>query len=210
MTIPPVPPRTWARFCAPATSPPPAPTTKVDRYRIESIRAWSGAPVAGLAAGDAFVRLESTLELPAGGGDLVGVTQELRYTRAAERPDLVSRPFPVPDAVCVMIPLSKSEAWWQMSQDERDAMFRGATRPGHVETGLPYSRAIARKLYHCRALPGAGFDFLTYFEFAPADQPKFEALLAGLRDPKRNPEWTFVERETEIWLSRAPTTDLVP
>jgi Chlorite dismutase len=204
MTIPPVPPRTWARFCIEASASP-ALTTKVDRYRVESVRTVRGAPLVGVAPGVKFVRLESMLELPAGAGDLVGVTQQLMYTRAAERPDLVTSSPPGLDAVCVVIPLTKSEAWWQLALDEREAMFRGATRAGHVGVGLGYARTVVRKLYHSRALPGAGWDFVTYFEFALAQREQFEALLAGMRDPGTNPEWNYVERESEIWLSRIGT-----
>jgi hypothetical protein len=204
MTVPPVPPPTWGRFCV-ETSASPTLTTKVDRYRVEAVRHVRGAALAELEPGTKFVRLESISELPAGGGDLIGVTQHLVYTRAAERPDLVTTPLPGQDAICVVIPLTKSEAWWQLALDERDAMFRGATRSGHVEVGLAYARIILRKLYHSRPLPGAGWDFVTYFEFAPAHRPQFDALLAALRDPARNPEWNYVERESEIWLSRIGT-----
>jgi hypothetical protein len=205
MTVPPVPPRTWVRFCV-ETSATPAPGTKVDRYRVDDVRTLRGARLEGVAPGDDFVRLQSTLELPAGGGDLIGVTQQLGYTRARERPDLVTSSPAGADAVCVVIPLTKSEAWWQLAFDERDALFRGASRPGHVELGLPYSRTLLRTLYHSRPLPGAGFDFVTYFEFLPALRGEFENLLGLLRDPARNPEWNYVERETEIWLSRAPAS----
>ncbi len=48
---------------------------------------------------------------------------------------------------------------------------------------------------------GGHFDFLTWFEFAPTETPAFETLLACLRAiPKRS----FVEREVEIRLVRAP------
>jgi len=166
------------------------------------VRTLRGAPLDGIVSGATLVRLESMVELPTGGGDLIGVTQHLVYTRAAERPELVSGAPPGANGLAVMIPLTRSEAWWQLAQDERDASFRGAGKPGHVNVGLPYASAILRKLYHCRPLPGAGFDFLTYFEFSPADRPRFEALLASLRDPTQNPEWSYMEREAEIWLSR--------
>jgi hypothetical protein len=177
-------------------------TTQVDLYRVDAVHTLRGAPLRDLAPGMNLMRLESTLELPAGEGELIGVTQQLLYTRSAERPDLVTTASPGADAVCVVIPLAKSEAWWQLALDEREAMFRGATRPGHLEVGLPYARSIVRKLYHSRALPGTGFDFVTYFEFSPADRPRFEARLAALRDPEQNPEWSFVTRESEIWLTR--------
>lgn len=201
MSVPPVPPRTWVRFCLEAGDL--APTTRVDRYRVETVRTVCGAPLPGIAPGAELLRLESTSELPAGSGDLVGVLQHLGYTRAGERAAIATTSPPGPDATCVVIPITKSEAWWQLALDERDALFRGAGRSGHVELGLPYARTVVRKLYHSRPLPGAGFDFVTYFEFEPARRGEFETLVAALRDPERNPEWRYVARETEIWLSRS-------
>jgi hypothetical protein len=202
MSVPPVPPRTWARFCT-ETGATPAPTTKVDRYCVDVVRPLRGAPPAGIAPGATFFRLESTRELPAGNGDLVGVTQQLVYTRSGERAELATTSPPGADAICVLIPVTKSEAWWQLALDERDALFRGGGRPGHVELGLPLARTLLRKLYHGRPLPGAGWDLLAYLECAPSERTQFEELLAALRDPERNPEWGYVEREAEIWLTRA-------
>jgi hypothetical protein len=190
------------RFC-PATSGSATPNTKIDRYRVDAVRTLSGAPLGGIVPGSELLRLESTAELPPGGGDLIGVLQHFGYTRAAERPALATTSPPGADATCVVIPLTKSEAWWQLALDERDTLFRGASsRAGHVALGIPSARTLVRKLYHGRPLPGAGWDFVTYFEFSPERRGEFEALLAALRDPEQNPEWNYVERETEIWLSR--------
>ena len=41
--------------------------------------------------------------------------------------------------------------------------------------------------------------FLTWFEFAPADEGRFDELLARLR---ASPEWAFVEREVELRLEK--------
>jgi hypothetical protein len=202
MSAPPVPPRTWVRFCA-ETGATTAPTTKIDRFRVDAVHTLRGAPIAGIAPGASFLRLESTRELPAGSGDIVGVTEQLLYTRAAERADLATTSPPGADALCVLIPVTKSEAWWQLAFDERDALFRGGARPGHLALGLPLARTLLRKLYHGRPLPGAGWDLLAYLECAPSERPQFEALLAALRDPERNPEWSYVERESEIWLTRS-------
>jgi hypothetical protein len=202
MPVPPVPPRTWVRFCV-ETGVTPPPNTQVDRYRVEAVRTLRGAPLTGVAPGTSLLRLESTHELPAGDGDIIGVTQELLYTRAAERAALATTAPPGPDALCVLIPITKSEAWWQLALDERDALFRGGgTRAGHVALGLPLARTLLRKLYHGRPFSGAGWDLLAYLECAPAERQQLEALLAGLRDPEQNPEWNHVERETEIWLKR--------
>lgn len=202
MAVPPVPPPTWVRFTPENTVPSGRPATTTDRYRIDDVRAVQGTPLAGIAIGGPFFRIESTLELPSGTGDLVGVTQHLGYTRASERAALATTELPGPRAVCVLIPMTRSSAWWQLAHDERDAIFRGSGRPGHVNVGLPFASTITRKLYHSRPVPGAGWDFLTYFEFLPERRAEFVDLLAGLRDTERNPEWGYVERECEVWLSR--------
>ena len=54
--------------------------------------------------------------------------------------------------------------------------------------------AIARQLYHSRDL-GEPFDFLTWFEFAPAHASLFEELVGMLRQTE---EWSYVEREVDV------------
>jgi Chlorite dismutase len=127
-----------------------------------------------------------------------GVASNLRYTSADERGVLTQRQAPLDrkNARCaVLIPILKSPSWWAMAQDERLAIY---VRSGHTNIGLDYLPAIARKLYHSRDL-GEPFDFLTWFEFDTDDAVLFSKLLARLRATE---EWTFVERETEIWLAR--------
>ena len=203
MAVAPLPPPTWVRFTTEGAAKVAPVGSTLDRYRVAEVRAVRGAPLAGLSVGAAFFRVQSTVELPSGAGDLVGVTQHLGYTRAAERAELATTEVPGAEATCVLIPMTKSSAWWQLAHDERDAIFRGSGRPGHVNVGLPFARTISRTLYHSRPVPGAGFDFLTYFEFLPARRGEFVELLRGLRDEAKNPEWGYVERECEVWLSRA-------
>ena len=62
---------------------------------------------------------------------------------------------------------------------------------------------VYRKLYHTRyAVETTDHDFLTYFEFDREHTPAFTELLAKLRDPATNPEWKFVDREYEVWLTK--------
>ena len=75
---------------------------------------------------------------------------------------------------------------------------------GHAlaaEAGIP---CITRRLYH--APDGYGrqgnYDFVGYFEFADADTPVFQAVMAGLRDVVQNPEWTYVREGPEWWGRR--------
>lgn len=202
MAVAALPPPTWVRFTTESAARSAPPSSTLDSYRITDVRAVRGEPLAGLSVGAPLFRVQSTVELPSGAGDLVGVTQHLGYTRAAERAELATTEVPGAGAICVLIPMTKSSTWWQLAHDERDAIFRGSGRPGHVNVGLPFARVISRTLYHSRPVPGASFDFLTYFEFLPERRGEFLELLRGLRDEARNPEWSYVERECEVWLSR--------
>lgn len=131
--------------------------------------------------------------------NLKGVTSYVRYVERAEKQQLVSRQAGLgrPEAMCAaLIPIAKSQAWWDMTQDERREIFEGKSR--HIAASLKYLPAIARQLYHCRDL-AEPFDFLTWFEFAPDDKPAFDDLLFGMRSAE---EWRYVTREIDIRLTR--------
>src|SRR5205814_7072913 len=96
------------------------------------------------------------------------------------------------------IPISKSDDWWDLSQDERRRDFEESSH--HVATALEYLPAVARRLHHGRVL-GEPFDFLTWFEFAPDHASAFEELVDRLRETE---EWAYVEREIDIRLFREP------
>jgi chlorite dismutase len=131
---------------------------------------------------------------------LTGVASYVRYVERSEKFDLVSRQSGLgrPEATCAaLIPIKKSAAWWDMTQDERRAIFEAKSH--HIADSLKYLPAIARQLYHCRDL-GQPFDFLTCFEYAPEHATAFEELVDHLRQTE---EWTYVEREFDIRLSRA-------
>ncbi len=130
---------------------------------------------------------------------LRGVTSYERYVRPAERSALVARQPSLnrPEAIfAALIPIRKSAAWWELTQDERRAIFE--ERSHHITTGLAYLPAIARRLYHSRDL-GEPFDFLTWFEYAPDSSELFEELVRKLRETE---EWAYVEREVDIRLIR--------
>ena len=81
-----------------------------------------------------------------------------------------------PEATCAaLIPIKKSAAWWELTQEERRQIFEDKSH--HIAASLKYLPAIARQLYHCRDL-GEPFDFLTWFEYAPAHADAFEELVA--------------------------------
>jgi len=99
--------------------------------------------------------------------------------------------------MAALIPIRKSPAWWALPQDERRAIFEQRSR--HIADSMVFLPRIARRLYHARDL-GQPFDFLTWFEFAPEHARAFDELVAMLRSRE---EWTYVDREVDIRLSRS-------
>lgn len=143
----------------------------------------------------------TTNQLPTGAKWLVrGITSNQRYTTRQEMDRLKARQAALgrPKAThAALIPIKKTAAWWALAQDERRAIFEEQSK--HIQTGLKYLPAVARRLHHCRDLLGEPFDFLTWFDYAPGDAAAFEELVATLRG---SPEWRYVEREVDIRLVR--------
>ncbi|MDA9430456.1 chlorite dismutase family protein [Bradyrhizobium sp. CCBAU 51627] len=126
---------------------------------------------------------------------LVGVTSSLRYTDRPEQQQLVAVQAGLgrlEATSAALIPIRKSQVWWDLTQEERRKIFEDKSH--HIASSLRFLPAIARQLYHCRDL-GEPFDFLTWFEFAPAHASLFEELVGMLRQTE---EWTYVEREVDI------------
>ena len=159
----------------------------------ESLPATAALSVVAAGAGD-----------DASDGDAVwrlrGIVSNERYVERAEKDALVSKQEGLGRPACTraaLIPIRKNAAWWALTQDERRHVFEAQSQ--HIAIGLRYLPAIARRLHHCRDLgPDEPFDFLTWFEYTPADAGAFEDLVGKLRD---SPEWRFVDREVDIRLS---------
>ncbi|HEV7802674.1 MAG TPA: chlorite dismutase family protein, partial [Burkholderiales bacterium] len=140
----------------------------------------------------------SAVAMAANRWQLIGVPSSARYVNKDEKAQLVRKQAGLGrnEATCAaLIPIRKSDAWWDLSQDERREIFEAKSR--HIEDSMKYLPAIARQLYHARDL-GQPFDFLTWFEFAPEHSAQFDELVAQLR---QTAEWSFVEREVDIRLS---------
>lgn len=130
---------------------------------------------------------------------LVGVPSDLRYTDRAEKEQLAAAEPELgrPEATsAALIPIRKSDAWWELTAAERRAIFED--RSHHIASTMRFLPAIARQIYHCRDL-GEPFDFLAWFEYAPADAALFEELVAMLRSTE---EWDYVEREVDVRVVR--------
>lgn len=130
---------------------------------------------------------------------LRGMTSYKRYTRRNEQDALDAKQPQLGRTEATraaLIPITKSDAWWRLAQDERRELFEESSH--HITIGLEYLPAVARELYHGRDL-GEPFDFLTWFEYAPQDASAFEELVDRLR---ATPEWGYVERDVDIRLAR--------
>jgi len=167
-------------------------------WRIDRIEAVRG-PSLPLAGRLAILESDAEPSADAGRWAIRGVTSNERYVTRAEHDalDAIQPSLGRPEATqAALIPIRKSEDWWALPQYERRAIFEETSR--HVRTGLGYLPDVARRLYHSRDL-GEPFDFLTWFEFAPAHAHAFDELARRLRTTA---EWDYVEREVEIRVSR--------
>jgi chlorite dismutase len=169
-------------------------------WRVETITAIIGD---GLAAAARLSVVEgANTSLPSGvAWVLRGLTSNERYVKRRER-EALARLQPrlgrTEATHAALIPMTKSLAWWDLAQDERRAIFEERSR--HIATGMQYLPAVARRLHHGSDL-GEPFDFLTWFEYAPANAPRFDELVGMLRETE---EWRYVEREVDIRLTRLP------
>ena len=168
---------------------------------VERLEPVVGAP---LEPAPKLVVIEGTAASALGASPvwvLRGVTSNERYVARSEHDALVAKQEALGregSTRAALIPITKTDAWWELPQDERCRIFEESCR--HVATGLDYLPAVARRLHHGRDL-GEPFDFLTWFEFAPEHATAFEDLVRCLRETE---EWTYVEREIDIRLARHP------
>ena len=167
-------------------------------WRIDSCASVRGE---GLPAAERLTILEgsSSASIFAARWLLRGTTSHLRYVERIEHTALSARQQPLGrDGAtrAALIPICKADAWWDLPQDARRAIFE--ERSHHIGIGMEYLPAVARRLHHGRDL-GEPFDFLTWFEHAPEAAADFERLVERLRDSE---EWGYVEREIDIRLSR--------
>jgi hypothetical protein len=177
----------------------------VGPWHVTRMQTLAGEPLPlaeklNIIGGSGFIERRGTAWL------LSGITSNERYITRGEKTALAGKQQDLgrPDATCAaFIPIRKNAAWWNLTQDERRAIFE--EQSGHIKTSLNYLPAIARRLYHCRDLSeNEPFDFLTWFEYAPSDASLFEDLTAELR---ASLEWTYVDREVDIRLIRAQPSE---
>ena len=173
-------------------------------WSIERLETVSGDPLAPAARLEILEGSVAPGSVEDSAWILRGATSNERYVTRVEHDELVARQAPLGRTAstrAALIPIKKSEAWWELAQDERRLIFEESSH--HVAIGLEYLPGVARRLHHGRDL-GEPFDFLTWFEFAPEDAAGFEELVQRLRASE---EWDYVEREIDIRLAREDLPD---
>lgn len=170
------------------------------QWRVAKIKAIVGEPLPDARKLDIVPSAGSSSD-PRAAWVLRGITSNERYVVREERNQIVAKLLDLgrPEATCAaLIPIRKNEAWWSLTQDERLSIFR--EQSNHTKIGLQHYPELARRLHHCRDLSeNEPFDFLTWFEYEPAQESRFNKLLAALRAIE---EWKYVEREVDIRLVR--------
>jgi hypothetical protein len=170
------------------------------KWRVVKMETLAGEPLHGAKKLDISAGSVSSPG-PGAAWVLRGITSNERYADREERNQIVANLLDLgrPEASCAaLISIRKNEAWWSLTQDERLNIFR--EQSNHTRIGLQYYPELARRLHHCRDLSESEpFDFLTWFEYEPAQEANFNKLLAALRAIE---EWKYVEREVDIRLVR--------
>ncbi len=174
----------------------------VTRYSVERVIPVRGPELSSVEAGQPLWRIEMAGRLPVPDAPFLGTTTHLGYTDSGTRSQLTDISAAESGPVAVLIPIRKSAEWWALAQDQRQSYLDPGASSGHIAIGRLYAARIYRRLYHARYLPNSEWDFLTYFEFPAREHNAFSDLLSALRDTKDNPEWAFVDRELEIWMTR--------
>lgn len=175
---------------------------RITGYEVDRLEAVRGALPPGVAPGRRLWRLEAVGRLPIPDAPFIAATTHVVYTDSVTRSDLARISAPESGPLAVLIPIRKTAEWWALASEQRQAYVMAGTTHGHLAIGRRYAARIYRRLYQARYLPGSEWDFLTYFEFPAHEAQAFCDLLAELRDLDQNPEWGFVDREVEIWMTR--------
>ncbi len=167
-------------------------------WRVDDIRPVSGASLSMCAR--VWVQDDAdTGPIDQAVWTLRGTTSNTRYTQRSEVTALnaVQQGLARPQATqAALIPIRKSKEWWALAQDERRAIFQEQSK--HISIGMDYLPGVARRLHHCREMHEP-FDFVTWFEYSPEDTAAFDEMLGRLR---ASIEWTYVEHEVDIRLTR--------
>ena len=167
------------------------------QWEVVTMQTIIGEPIESVS--HIQIQPSTTLKVNEGIWNLKGIRSNLRYTEKEEKEKLLAVQADLGRSeatYAALIPMRKNDTWWDLAQDERRKIFESQSH--HTEIGLQFLPTIARRLFHSRDI-GESFDFLTWFEYAPAHETAFEDLLYKLR---ATAEWKYVDREIDIRLKR--------
>jgi hypothetical protein len=172
-----------------------------ERYRLEAMNVVRGPQATGLRCGQAVSRIETTGARPPASspGVLVGSAEPVASSTPETRAELARRWSDSRWRVALLIPMALSPSWWGLAREERPPAHLCWTQ-GSADSPI-VARAM-RTLYRARTLRGAEWDFLAYLEMQPQDVAPIRQALAELRDHRKNPCFTHVERTLELWMTR--------
>uniref|UniRef100_UPI003B63C9C5 chlorite dismutase n=1 Tax=Pluralibacter gergoviae TaxID=61647 RepID=UPI003B63C9C5 len=134
---------------------------------------------------------------------LRGITSNERYVVREEKDRLVAKQPSLgrAEATCAaLIPIRKNPSWWGLAQDERRKILRSSPVTFTLGSNISLLWPVVSTIVGTWAR-GEPFDFLTWFEYSPSDEPGFNRLLAELR---ASVEWKYVDREIDIRLVHEP------
>ena len=188
-----------------------------DRYWLQRVTVVNGRPPEGLTVGCKVSRRESEGTRPpfdptvhAPRLHLEGSMEARLSSRTAEEASLQASWQGQPWRVALLLTFTHSPAFWALPKEERAATFLRLPDAGSSAGDL--LRRLVHRLYRARSRPGNGesaWDYLAYFEMLPAEVAHLREHLGEMRDRRRNPLWTHVTRESELWMTKetkAPTT----
>jgi hypothetical protein len=121
---------------------------------------------------------------------LKGVISNIRYATRTEFTTLKASQEPLGRPAArraALIPIRKSPTWWELTQDERRAIFEETSH--HTAIGLEYLPAIARQLFHCRDI-NEPFDSSRGSNMRPSMQQILKTWFAGFDRRRSGITWS--------------------
>jgi hypothetical protein len=202
--------RRWVRFTAATDAGNATETTDADaHYRLEAIRTVRGAPLMGYPAGGAIHRREGesaalipTRVGPASPSWLAGAAEPKRSCTPEHEGRLLGAWGQSPWRVALLVAFRHTRTFWALPREQRAATYLGFGDDARKEARAPVLGRVIQRLYRGRNVPDSEWDYLAYFEMQPPEVAYVREYLSNLREPRNNPLWSFVDRETELWMIR--------
>jgi hypothetical protein len=201
--------RRWVRFTAAADASGTEAGEADAHYRLEAIRTVRGAPLTGYPAGGVIHRREGESaalipsRMPLGAPMwLAGAAEPKRSASPDQESRLLRDWGQSPWRVALVVAFRHTRTFWALPREQRAATYLAFGDETREESRAPVLGRVIHRLYRGRNLPASEWDYLAYFEMQPPEVAHVREHLTNLREPRNNPLWSFVDRETELWMIR--------